>query len=125
MGDQASKTGLGASSGLPRGSRNSNKRVSGPKYYNLNGIWDLKPYNLGSWTLRVMHGGQGCHRNNTVCLGLTADEQRGTGTTWFRVLGFGFGVLGLGFWVSCRVNTTIKYLRRPRHLTVPTPKPKL
>ena len=27
--------------------------VLGPKYYNLNGIWDLKPHYLGPWTLRV------------------------------------------------------------------------
>ena len=26
--------------------------VLGPKYYNLNGIWALKPYYLGPWTLR-------------------------------------------------------------------------
>ena len=25
-------------------------RVLGPKYYNMNGIWDLKPYYLGPWT---------------------------------------------------------------------------
>ena len=24
----------------------------GPKYYNVNGIWALKPYYLGPWTLR-------------------------------------------------------------------------
>ena len=28
--------------------------VVGPKYSNLNGIWDLKPYYLGPWTLRAV-----------------------------------------------------------------------
>ena len=30
-------------------------RVSGPKYHNLNGLWDLKPHYLGvwRWTARV------------------------------------------------------------------------
>ena len=26
--------------------------VVGPKYYTINGIWALKPYYLGPWTLR-------------------------------------------------------------------------
>ena len=30
-----------------------NKRVLGPKYYNIIGIWTLKPYYLGPSTLRV------------------------------------------------------------------------
>ena len=29
--------------------------VSGPKYYSINGIWALKPYYLGPWTLRVRY----------------------------------------------------------------------
>ena len=33
-------------------SKDPNNRVSGPKYYNANGTWDLKAYYLGSWTLR-------------------------------------------------------------------------
>ena len=37
---------------VPRGSKDPNNRVSGPKYYNMNGIWALKPYYLGPWTLR-------------------------------------------------------------------------
>ena len=28
----------------------------GPKYYNLNGVWDLKPNYLGPWTLRICFG---------------------------------------------------------------------
>ena len=36
----------------PEGSKDSNNGVLGPKYYNLNGIWDLKPCYLGPWTLR-------------------------------------------------------------------------
>ena len=28
----------------------------GPKYYNVNGIWALKPYYLGPWTLRECLG---------------------------------------------------------------------
>ena len=27
--------------------------VLGPKYYNLNGMWDLKPSYSGPWTLRA------------------------------------------------------------------------
>ena len=27
----------------------------GPEYYNTNGIWTLKPYYLGSWTLRAIN----------------------------------------------------------------------
>ena len=38
---------------LPRpGSKDPNNRVLGPKYYNINSIWALKPYYLGPWTLR-------------------------------------------------------------------------
>ena len=36
-----------------RGPRTQNNRVSGPKYYNINGIWALTPYYLGPWTLRA------------------------------------------------------------------------
>ena len=28
--------------------------VLGPKYYNINGIWALNAYYLGTWTLRVV-----------------------------------------------------------------------
>ena len=35
---------------LSQGSKDPNNRALGPKYC---GIWDLKPYYLGSWTLRV------------------------------------------------------------------------
>ena len=34
------------------GSEDPDKRVLGPKYYNINGIWALNPYYLGPWTLR-------------------------------------------------------------------------
>ena len=34
------------------GSKDPNNRVLGPKYYNINGIWALKPYYLVPWTLR-------------------------------------------------------------------------
>ena len=34
---------------IPKGPR------SGPKYYSINGIWALKPYYLGPWTLRECH----------------------------------------------------------------------
>ena len=40
---------------LPQGSKDPNGGVLGPKHYNMNGIWDLKPYYLGPWTLRVMY----------------------------------------------------------------------
>ena len=36
----------------PRGSEYPNSRVSGPKIHTLNGFWTLKPYYLGTWTLR-------------------------------------------------------------------------
>ena len=37
----------------PQGSKDLNNRVLGPKYYNMNGIWGLKPDYLGPWTLRA------------------------------------------------------------------------
>ena len=37
----------------PWGSKDPNNRGLEPKYYNMNGIWALKPYYLGPWTLRV------------------------------------------------------------------------
>ena len=36
----------------PQGSKDPNNRALGPKYYNINGIWALKPYYLGPWTLK-------------------------------------------------------------------------
>ena len=39
---------------LPRGSEYPNSRVLGPKIHTLNGFWTLKPYYLGTWTLRVI-----------------------------------------------------------------------
>ena len=39
--------------GLPRGSEYPNSKVLGPKIYTLNGFWTLKPYYLGTRTLRV------------------------------------------------------------------------
>ena len=51
--------GLGGERRLCRGSLRSkdpNESASGPKYYNMNGIWDLKPYYLGPWTLRGYRG---------------------------------------------------------------------
>ena len=36
----------------PSGSKDPNNRVVGPKYYDINGIWALKPCYLGPWTLR-------------------------------------------------------------------------
>ena len=38
---------------LPQGSEDPNNRVLGPKYYNIDGIWALKPYYFGPWTLKV------------------------------------------------------------------------
>ena len=38
---------------LPKGSKDPNDRVLGPKYYSINGILALKPYYLGPWTLRI------------------------------------------------------------------------
>ena len=31
-----------------------NSRVLGPKVHTLNGFWTLKPYYLGTWTLREL-----------------------------------------------------------------------
>ena len=39
---------------FPKGPRTQIVGVSGPNYYNINGILALKPYNLGPWTLRVL-----------------------------------------------------------------------
>ena len=38
---------------LPKGSKYPNSRVLGPKIHALNGFWTLKPYYLGTWTLRA------------------------------------------------------------------------
>ena len=35
-----------------RGSEYPNSKVLGPKIHTLNGFWTLKPYYLGTWTLR-------------------------------------------------------------------------
>ena len=40
---------------FPYGSKGPNNVVLGPKYYNMHDIWALKPYDLGSWNLRVPH----------------------------------------------------------------------
>ena len=40
--------------GLYKGIKDPNNGVSGPKYYNINGIWALKPSYLGPWTLRAL-----------------------------------------------------------------------
>ena len=36
----------------PKGPRTQIIGFLGPKYYNINSIWALKPYYLGPWTLR-------------------------------------------------------------------------
>ena len=38
---------------FPRGSEYPNSKVSGPNIHTLKGFWNLKPYYLGTWTLRV------------------------------------------------------------------------
>ena len=38
------------------GAKTQIMRVLGPKYYNVNGIWVVKPYYLGPRTLRVTVG---------------------------------------------------------------------
>ena len=40
----------------PEGPRTQIQRALGPKYYNIVGIWALKPYYLGPWTLRGVGG---------------------------------------------------------------------
>ena len=48
---------------LYRGYRGTDKDIWGlsrgrkPKYYDINGIWALKPYYFGPWTLRAKVGG--------------------------------------------------------------------
>ena len=37
---------------IPRGSEYPNSTVLGPQVHTLNGFWTLKPYYLGTWTLR-------------------------------------------------------------------------
>ena len=37
-----------------QGSKDPNNRALGPTYYSINGIWALKPYDLGPWTLKEM-----------------------------------------------------------------------
>ena len=38
---------------LPYGSKCQNLGASRPKYYRLNGLWDLKPQDLSPWTFRA------------------------------------------------------------------------
>ena len=38
----------------PKGPRTQITGFEGPNAYNINGIWALKPYYLGPWTLRVV-----------------------------------------------------------------------
>ena len=39
----------------PKGPRTPKKKVLGPKYYTIEGIWVLKSHYLCPWTLRVWH----------------------------------------------------------------------
>ena len=34
-------------------SKDANNRALGTKFYSIHGIWALKPYHLGPWTLRA------------------------------------------------------------------------
>ena len=45
--------GLRGSLRNPQGPRTQIIGFVGPKYYNINSIWTLKPYYLGPWTLRA------------------------------------------------------------------------
>ena len=40
---------------LPPRVKDLNNGALGSKQYNINGIWALKPYSLGPWTLRLLH----------------------------------------------------------------------
>ena len=51
-----------------KGSRTPNNWVSGAKYYNVVGIWDLKSYYLGPWTLRVRYGRVHAFQSCMSCL---------------------------------------------------------
>ena len=57
-----------------------NSRVLGPKYYVVYGIWDLQPYYLAAWTLKVILLGvtSGFVELYCPCFGLAS---------WFRVWG--------------------------------------
>ena len=46
----------------PQGSKDPHERVLGTNYYNINGIWALKPCHLGPWT---SGNWQGMERNLT------------------------------------------------------------
>ena len=43
--------------GIILGFKDPNNGVLVPKYYDIHGIWALKPYYLGPWTLRVFYFG--------------------------------------------------------------------
>ena len=55
----------------PRGSKDPNNRALGPKYYTINGIWALKPYHLGPWTLRISFTSTGSSLPPEIFLPLT------------------------------------------------------
>ena len=52
----------------PKGSEFPNSKVLGPKIHTLNGFWTLKPYYLGTWTLREwLHLGSGYRPTTPRC----------------------------------------------------------
>ena len=66
------------------GSKDPNNRIFGPKYYTISGIWALKPYYLGLWTL-------------TVGLYMTAIKIHSFLASRRSVIGFRFRSWGFGF----------------------------
>ena len=72
------------SSDLPSGSKNPHTGVFGPKYYNIAGIWALKRYYLGPWTLRVMLTDQS---DNSIC-SQASSKGLYIGVIWGLCLGF-------------------------------------
>ena len=55
-------------SNSPRGSEYPNSKVSGPQIHTLKGFWTLKPYYLGTWTLKVLHDLPFAHRRENDLL---------------------------------------------------------
>ena len=70
----------------PKGSKDLRTRVLGPKYYNMNGTWDLKHYYLGPWTLGVLDLLVEGAPDEAVCfLPLEGGRGRGAGQLGFRL----------------------------------------
>ena len=84
----------------PQGSKDPNNRVLGPKYYNVDGIWALKPHYLGPWTLRqskercgLEHLATGLSSSEAV-LGVSENDGYLLGVPIIRTIVLGGSILG-------------------------------